>query len=335
MPAHPYRPIELPDGSLRCQNHHLEACTECGVDYSFMRDILRHGRAASHSDFTTSDSSSAVGDPSESETANEDEDLGFGSDGERPVGEYCGIVTVPPTSHVPRKDMPVEQSQRPSRWTFGRRGAIQNPVRRFTPPNSSDIPTALFVPQVWYQHKPRFVRRSNYQEILIYTDGACLSNGGADPRAGCSFIFHPCAPNANVGFRLELKGPDNQVHPQTSNRAELRAAIAALQFRAWDGEGFTRIVIATDSEYTVLGVTERVWNWEKNGWLTAKGTPVQNRDLWEALRDEVFKWETRGVRVMFWLIPREQNLAADTLAKEAAAKLEVNSHYSPIYGVMV
>ncbi|KAG8801730.1 hypothetical protein FRC17_006564, partial [Serendipita sp. 399] len=33
-------PIELPDGTLRCQRHFLEVCGKCCVDYTFMREII-------------------------------------------------------------------------------------------------------------------------------------------------------------------------------------------------------------------------------------------------------------------------------------------------------
>jgi hypothetical protein len=33
-------PIELEDGTLRCQEHYLEVCGKCCVDYTFMREVL-------------------------------------------------------------------------------------------------------------------------------------------------------------------------------------------------------------------------------------------------------------------------------------------------------
>lgn len=57
-------------------------------------------------------------------------------------------------------------------------------------------------------------------------------------------------------FRLESRGPTGEAVPQTSNRAELRAITAALGYRLWNNEGCRRLVIATDSSYTVDGSTE-------------------------------------------------------------------------------
>jgi ribonuclease HI len=61
-------------------------------------------------------------------------------------------------------------------------------------------------------------------------------------------------------FRLESRGPNNEEVPLTSNRADLRAVIAALRFWLWNNEGTRRLVIATDSSYVIDGATERVKN---------------------------------------------------------------------------
>jgi ribonuclease HI len=77
-------------------------------------------------------------------------------------------------------------------------------------------------------YQARFVRRSApTEEMLIYTDGACLNNGQADPKAGCAFVFVPKTPGVGnpvtygeYSFRLENRGPTGEEAPQTSNRAE-------------------------------------------------------------------------------------------------------------------
>ncbi|KAF4935261.1 Ribonuclease H [Colletotrichum fructicola] len=102
----------------------------------------------------------------------------------------------------------------------------------------------------------RFINRYNKSEALIYTDGACLDNGAAKARGGCAFVFKPTYSEKESGvisLRLEDQGPGGEVYQHTSNRAELRAVIAALRFREWYGEGFKSIVIATDSTYVVNG----------------------------------------------------------------------------------
>ena len=77
-----------------------------------------------------------------------------------------------------------------------------------------------------------------WEHILIYTDGSCLNqNSKIDTqhrRAGCGVVFgmtpsgvSPFQPTS-FSFRLEDHGRDGNYYVATSNRAELRAATAAL-----------------------------------------------------------------------------------------------------------
>lgn len=156
--------------------------------------------------------------------------------------------------------------------------------------------------------------------MLVFTDGACLRNGAPDARAAWAFIdgADPRDQAHSVSGRLERIGPFGDAGKQTSNRAELRAVLAVLAFRAWWGEGFHSMVIATDSEYVVKGITERVQNWISRGWRTVKGTPVVNRDYWEALLGETERLHSQDVALKFWRIPRDLNHDADAAARSAA-----------------
>jgi len=200
----------------------------------------------------------------------------------------------------------------------------------FTPP-AGESPTTVFAPRNINTSAPpgtmpRIVlRRRNVPQVgglktmLMYTDGSCLDNGAADARAGWAFIYKQ-GPGGVCSGILERKGPDNELHRATSNRAELRAAIAALEFRAWWGEGWERIVLAADSEYVVYGATAWLRSWAARGWRTSGGSPVQNRDLWERLSERMGMCVDSGCEVSFWRIPRAWNAEADQAAKAAAAK---------------
>lgn len=133
----------------------------------------------------------------------------------------------------------------------------------FTPTESEKAdafsPMSLFAPRRINTLNPgkevrRFMLRRRYvprigglKTMLLFTDGACLDNGATDrdPRGGWAFIFRDGAEGVVKGV-LEQKGPDNQPHIPARNRAELRAVIAALEFRVWWGESWERIVIASD-----------------------------------------------------------------------------------------
>ncbi|KAK2058086.1 ribonuclease H-like protein [Colletotrichum caudatum] len=184
----------------------------------------------------------------------------------------------------------------------------------------------------------RFINRYDKSEFLIYTDGVCSNNGAADARGGCAIVFKPSGPDGqggSVAFQLEDRGPDGEEYRHSSNRAELRAVVAALRFRRWHDEGFKSLVIATDSSYVVDGATDWIRAWVEKGWRLPSGDPVKNRDLWEALLLDVEHLHDRGVSVRFWRIPREHNHLADTEAKRAAATMKPKKKFSNIKGMFV
>ena len=189
----------------------------------------------------------------------------------------------------------------------------------FKPPLPDSSPAELFpatrIGRSDSGETVRFVSGPGPRKILVYADGACTNNGQPNPRGGWAVVYSPV--NAASG-RLEDKGPFGHDSVATSNRAELRAAIAVLRLCDWRGEGFGTIVIATDSSYVADGATGWAKGWVRNGWKTRTGGDVKNKDLWELLLGEVEIWEDRGLHVALWKIPRELNADADIEAKEAA-----------------
>ncbi|TGU72623.1 ribonuclease HI [Geomonas terrae] len=104
-------------------------------------------------------------------------------------------------------------------------------------------------------------------QVEIFCDGACSGNPGV---GGWGSILR-------YGDKVkELSGADGQT---TNNRMEMSAAIGAL-------EALTRpcdVVVTTDSQYLVKGMTEWIHGWVKRGWVNSKKEPVLNRELWERL----------------------------------------------------
>lgn len=185
----------------------------------------------------------------------------------------------------------------------------------------------------------RITHRNDPTKGLLLTDGACINNGQPNTKAGWAFqqgFFQSGAP-AVVSGGLEKRGPfdaaSDPIRPLTSNRAELRAIIAALGLRHWPGEGFNSLVVATDSAYAVDGATKHAKTWVRNGWHTAGGTDVKNRDLWEALLGRVEQFKDDGLTVHLWHIPREWNVTVDAAAKEAAATKPSADQTTPVIGL--
>jgi len=107
--------------------------------------------------------------------------------------------------------------------------------------------------------------------VEIWTDGACKGNPGI---GGWGALLRM------GGHEKTLYG--GQAHT-TNNRMELLAVIEALR-------ALTRpcaVVLHTDSQYVMRGMTEWLPNWKRRGWVTAGRTPVKNADLWQALDELV------------------------------------------------
>lgn len=287
--------IELPDGSLLC-GHGFKVCGRCCVDFSFM---------------------------DESSESPEDSDE-----------EYDPEVAERGRMHMLRAlhagFMASQDNEQSGSWCVF--------PTKFTPPSTASTPKDLFKIGLGGQAttpSPRFIRRNNPKQLLIYADGACLNNGQANPKAGWAFVFGPDDGLSRiVSARLENKGPSGKEATQTSNRAELRAVIGALCFRAWYGEGFAELVFATDSEYVAEGATSWVRRWVHNGWKTRAGGEVKNKDLWERLLGDIKLSNDRGLKIQFWRIPRALNEAADRAAKQGAAK-EEQVKFAVINGVLI
>jgi len=108
----------------------------------------------------------------------------------------------------------------------------------------------------------------------------------------------------SIAFRLEREGPHGETLEHTSNRAKLRAVIAALQFRPWDAEGWRRVIVLTDLEYLVQGATVWLPRWIKRDWKKPRRAgkyEYQNRDLWEELQSRIDELRARDCEVSFWL----------------------------------
>lgn len=158
-----------------------------------------------------------------------------------------------------------------------------------------------------------------------------------------------------IAFRLELQGPRGQIQRHTSNRAKLRAVIAALDFRPWSGEGWERIVVVTDLQYIVYGATKWMPVWLKRRWRSAPGRTrdgrclfgkkIANRDLWEELQARIDTLWANGVDVAFWLVPPKSLIGRDSVllkqakiaAKEAAKTSSKASpeEYTRLCGIFV
>lgn len=129
-------------------------------------------------------------------------------------------------------------------------------------------------------------------KIIIYTDGAARGNPG---KAGWAAIII----NYELGItNYKIKEIGGFSAHATNNQMELTAPIEALKFlKNTQGSPVKNtqgspvktpvktVEIFADSKYVIHGITEWIFNWQKNNWRNAAKKPVLNRELWVELYD--------------------------------------------------
>ena len=105
------------------------------------------------------------------------------------------------------------------------------------------------------------------ETVEIFTDGACSGNPG--PGGWGALLLYGSHEKEITGGEFET----------TNNRMELMAAIEALKTLKKP----CKVKLSTDSSYVKDGITQWIFNWQKNGWKTANKKPVKNSDLWQDL----------------------------------------------------
>jgi len=99
---------------------------------------------------------------------------------------------------------------------------------------------------------------------------------------------------------------------------ELQAVIAGLS--ALRERCVVKVV--TDSQYVQRAMTRHLFTWVKRGWITSRGVPVSNRDLWEPLLRESSRHRVTWTWIRGHGASAEQN-RCDALAHAAARSLLV------------
>ncbi len=150
------------------------------------------------------------------------------------------------------------------------------------------------------------MKNENQEEIVeIFTDGACRGNPGP----------------GGWGAILRYKGVEKELYggepATTNNRMELMAAIRALETLKRP----CKVILSTDSQYLMKGITEWLPNWRRRQWKTSAGKPVKNQDLWQrllkALETHRVQWEwVRGHS------GHSGNERADRLANKAIDEMQ-------------
>lgn len=105
----------------------------------------------------------------------------------------------------------------------------------------------------------------------IYTDGSSRGNPG---RAGwgCIVMSEKKVREYSGGLKLA-----------TNNQMEMYAVEHAMLLMNSVGKEGDRVVLHSDSQYTIKGLTEWIVGWEKNNWKNSQKKDVVNVEAWKRM----------------------------------------------------
>ena len=118
----------------------------------------------------------------------------------------------------------------------------------------------------------------NPNTLYIFTDGSSINNGSKHATSGFG-IYIPEPESLKVKISAKLpKG-------KTNNYAELKAILEALKIvdyidvETLKKENKNKVVIVTDSQYSINCITQWYNNWIRKDWVSATGKEVKNKEL--------------------------------------------------------
>lgn len=134
--------------------------------------------------------------------------------------------------------------------------------------------------------------------ITVFTDGSAQGNGKTHAKGGIG-IYFPKKQYQDVSLEtnkalthLNIKTPNQKV---TNNVSELTAILYFLHLVKDDLITGTKVVIKSDSKYSIQCLT--VWwkNWEKNDWKNTSKKQISNYALIFTLVNDYIKPFTKQI----------------------------------------
>jgi len=111
----------------------------------------------------------------------------------------------------------------------------------------------------------RVAQQAQAEEIVVYTDGSCINNGQEDAQAGSGIWYGENDPR-NKALKVPGKAQSNQT-------GELYAVLHVARTTPKE----IPLLIKSDSEYVIEGLTKNLSRWEDKGWIG-----VSNNALFKA-----------------------------------------------------
>ena len=133
--------------------------------------------------------------------------------------------------------------------------------------------------------------------LAIAIDGACRRNG----KPNCISTSGIFALHFNDDGSIEKTYWNVFMERKSSNqRGELLALLSAIEY-AFIVDKSAQLI--TDSEYLFNALTKEWYkNWINKGWVTARDTPVKNRDIWEDIVKMLKYCEENNIEIIPYYI---------------------------------
>ena len=151
--------------------------------------------------------------------------------------------------------------------------------------------------------------------LNIYCDGSAFFNGKPNCKAGFA-VFFGVGDRRNYSQQI-LDFPSN-------NRAELHAILKSLEIITSnkDVSKYKKIVIHSDSEYSIKSATLWIKGWKKNGWMTKADKPVEHKDLLQKIDKHL---ETYQHISLNWVPAHTNQDDPHSIGNDHADKMAINS----------
>ncbi len=112
--------------------------------------------------------------------------------------------------------------------------------------------------------------------VYVFTDGNCKRNGKTNAKGGYSVYF-----GDENETRFCVYNKTEIVKEPTNQKCELTAIYEVFKTVSQNTSQFIdkKIVVCTDSMYSINCLTRWYKSWQGNNWKTSKGETVKNKDI--------------------------------------------------------
>lgn len=150
--------------------------------------------------------------------------------------------------------------------------------------------------------------------VFAFTDGGCKNNGKANAKGGYAVLFSDDVDSEYYNLNqvgLIVTEPTNQ-------KAELTAMYHLFDILNENKKLFAnkKVIVCTDSMYSLKCVNDWSKKWELSGWKTSKGEPVKNSELIKNIINLKKQCEDNGVQVSFKHVFSHTTAPIDKNSKE-------------------